>query len=246
VLRHIAMVVCAAALGAWLGSATRAQHAMASTGAATLDDLPVVEHLVRSDSAAAAKVLVLLFSGDGGWSTLTRELTATLNAAGCSVIGWNTLRYFWRAKTPLQAAADLDRVIRFYTDRLDTDRVILAGYSMGADVLPALTNRLSDGARHTVQSVVLLAPGRATAFEFHVTGWLNRIPTDAVPIKPEVVRLLQHTSVVCVYGADEARTSLCTELGDTAATRIELPGAHHFDGNYAELAELVLHGKVVS
>jgi type IV secretory pathway VirJ component len=237
VLRPIASVALAITLGC-----AGCGHAVTASGVA---DLPVVEHLGNA-SEHAAKLFVVIFSGDGGFSSLTRQLTAALNAAGYPVIGWNTLKYFWRAKTPAQAGADLDRVIRFYSTRLHADAVILAGYSMGGDVLPALTNRLSDPARRRVRSIVLLAPGRATAFEFHLTGWLNRIPDDAVPIKPEVVSLLSHTSVVCVYGADEADTSLCTELGDTAATCIELPGAHHFDGNYRELAELVLHGKVAS
>lgn len=236
-MRVFAIVVSAL----WLGVAASAR------AAAPLADLPVVEHLVpASDARAEGRLFVVLFSGDGGWSTLTRELTAALNAAGCSVVGWNTLKYFWRAKTPQQAAADLDRVIRFYADRLDADRVILTGYSMGADVLPAVTNRLSATALATVQSVVLLAPGRATTFEFHFSGWLNRVPKGALPIKPDVVRLLEHTAVVCVYGADEAAKSLCTELDDTKAVRIELPGAHHFDGNYAQLAELILHGKVIA
>jgi type IV secretory pathway VirJ component len=218
-----------------------------SHAATPLDDLPVVEHLVPpTDATAEDRLFVVLFSGDGGWSTLTRELTAALNAAGYSVVGWNTLKYFWHAKTPEQAAADLDRVIRFYADRLNADRVILTGYSMGADVLPAMANRLSASALADVHSVVLLAPGRATAFEFHFSGWLNRVPQGAQPIKPDVVRLLEHTRVVCVYGEDEANTSLCTELGDTKASRIELPGAHHFDGNYAQLAELILHGKAVT
>jgi type IV secretory pathway VirJ component len=236
-LRVLAVVV----LTIWAG-ATASAHAVAP-----LDGLPVVEHLVAAtDTASESRLFIVLFSGDGGWSKLTRELTAALNAAGCSVIGWNTLKYFWHAKTPQQAAGDLDRVIRFYADRLKADRVILTGYSMGADVLPAMATRLSASALADVQSVVLLAPGRATAFEFHFSGWLNLVPKGAQPIKPDVVRLLEHTPVVCVYGADEAGTSLCTELGDTKARRIELPGAHHFDGNYAQLAELILHGKAVA
>jgi type IV secretory pathway VirJ component len=233
--------VLAIALSAmWLG-VSAAAHA-----AAPLGDLPVVEHLVPATDAAEQGLFVVLFSGDGGWSTLTRELTAALNAAGYSVVGWNTLKYFWHAKTPEQAAADLDRVIRFYTDRLQAHRVIVTGYSMGADVLPAMVDRLPPTALASVQSVVLLAPGRATTFEFHFSGWLNRVPKGAQPIKPDVVRLLEHAAVVCVYGADEASTSLCTELGDTTASRIELPGAHHFDGNYGQLAELILHGKAVT
>ena len=40
-----------------------------------------------------------------------------------------------------------------------------------------------------VRSIVLMAPERATDFEFHLGGWLQHIPKDAQPIAPEVEAL---------------------------------------------------------
>ncbi len=97
------------------------------------------------------------------------------------------LKYFWSAKTPEHAAAIWRRSSVTSRRRLAQGRqVVLAGYSMGADVLPAIVNRLPIAEQQRVRSIVLMAPERATDFEFHLGGWLQHIPKDALPIAPEV------------------------------------------------------------
>jgi type IV secretory pathway VirJ component len=202
---------------------------------AAVADLPLIELPANGDQSTFA----VMFSGDGGWSTLTQKVAAELNIDGSPVVGWNTLKYFWNAKQPDAGGADLGRVIEHYARQWHKGGVVLIGYSMGADVLPALVNRLPPAARQRVRSVVLLAPGRAASFEFHLTGWLNRTAADAVPIKPEVDALAP-MPVTCIYGTEEAEKSLCTQLGGANITIKALPGAHHFDRDYKELAQLVL------
>jgi type IV secretory pathway VirJ component len=199
-------------------------------------DLPLVELPVTGSQST----FFVMFSGDGGWSTLTQKVAAELNADGNPVVGWNTLKYFWSAKTPTASAADLGRVIEHFAQTWHKHGVVLVGYSMGADVLPAIVNRLPAASRQRVRSVVLLAPVRAASFEFHLTGWLNRQARDAVPIKPEVDALAP-IPLTCIYGTEEAATSLCTQISGANITIKALPGAHHFDRDYKELAQLVLN-----
>jgi type IV secretory pathway VirJ component len=45
--------------------------------------------------------------------------------------------------------------------------------------------------------------------------------------------------VLCVYGEDEA-DSPCPKLDPSRATVLKLAGGHHFDGNFAALAEKIL------
>jgi len=182
-----------------------------------------------------------MLSGDGGWSTLTEKVTTELNDSGYPVVGWNMLKYFWTAKTPEHASEDLATIIRYFADTWHKDEVVLAGDSMGADVLPAMVNRLPAAEQQRVRSLVLMAPERATDFEFHLGGWLQHIPKDALPIAPEVERLPDDVRMTCIYGSDEAERSLCTQLdaGKPTLTLKELPGAHHFDGDYEALARLV-------
>jgi len=204
---------------------------------AALTGLSLIERPVSGGNGT----FVIMLSGDGGWSTLTEKVTDELNGDGYSVVGWNMLKYLWTAKTPEQGGTDLATIIRYYVGAWHKQAVIVAGYSLGADVLPAMVNRLPVAEQQRVRSVVLMAPERATDFAFHVSGWLHHVPKDATPIAPEVANLREGVRMTCIYGADEADTSLCTAVDPNsgALTIKELPGAHHFDGNYEALAKLV-------
>src|SRR5207237_1436566 len=99
---------------------------------------------------------------------------------GIPVAGFDSLRYFWSARTPDGLAADLDRVIRYYAARWRRSEVVLIGYSQGADVLPFAINRLPAATRARVRSTALLGPGQKASFEFHVTNWIG--PSGDKPI----------------------------------------------------------------
>jgi len=45
--------------------------------------------------------------------------------------------------------------------------------------------------------------------------------------------------VLCIYGADE-NDSLCPKLDAKRFTVVKLKGGHHFDGDYAALAQRIL------
>ncbi|MEO7438403.1 MAG: AcvB/VirJ family lysyl-phosphatidylglycerol hydrolase, partial [Candidatus Binatia bacterium] len=119
-----------------------------------------------------------------------------------------------------------------------TTRLLLIGYSRGADVLPFLASRLPDDLRSTVALVALLGPAQTTDFEFHLTDWLGGDDPDARPIAPEVAKL-RGLRVLCVQGADED-DSLCPLLDATLAQRFVLPGGHHFGGDYGVIATRIL------
>jgi type IV secretory pathway VirJ component len=75
--------------------------------------------------------------------------------------------------------------------------------------------------------------------EFHLTDWFWDSPTTtALPVLPEVEKL-GRTKVLCFYG-DEEKDSLCKDLDAGLAKGIRLKGGHHFDGDYAALAQIIL------
>ncbi|MDP9046028.1 MAG: virulence factor, partial [Pseudomonadota bacterium] len=199
---------------------------------AQLADLPVIELPV----AAPGTRLVVLLSGDGGWAAIDKGIANALVQKGVPVVGLDTLRYFWTPRTPEGLAADLDRVIRFYADRWKRSDIVLVGYSQGADVLPFAINRLPVRTRSQVRLAALLGLGQQAAFEFHVTNWIG--PSGDKPILPEAQRLVA-ASTLCVYGQDE-KDSLCPTLSPAHARLLELPGGHHFGGNYEALAGRIL------
>jgi type IV secretory pathway VirJ component len=205
-----------------------------ATGAGDVGDLPLVEVPARG----APRALAVIFSGDGGWASLDREVGDALAAAGIGVVGMNSLSYFWSKRTPDGAAVDLARIIRSYRERWQTPRVLLIGYSRGADVLPFLASRLPGDLRPAVALVALLGPARTTDFEFHLTDWLGGDDPSAQPVGPEVAQLAD-LRVLCVQGADEDE-SLCPTLDPTRTIRMVLAGGHHFGGDYGVIARRIL------
>ena len=108
-------------------------------------------------SAQPAETLTLFYSGDGGWRDLDRASAEHMAAAGYPVVGIDTLRYYWQHKSPEQSAADLSRLMQQYRDKWQVQRFVLAGYSFGADVLPAIYNRLPASDQQQVDAMLLLA-----------------------------------------------------------------------------------------
>ena len=198
-----------------------------------LDDLPLTEVPATGSDPRFA----ILLSGDGGWAGLDKDVAAVLAGRGIPVVGWDSLRYFWTARTPDGVAADLDRVLRFYADRWQRRRAIVIGYSQGADVLPFALNRLPAATRPLVATAALIGLGEKASFEFHVGNWLGNDDADALPIRPEAEKLPAATTL-CLYGADET-DSLCPALGGSVRAS-KLPGGHHFDGDYDRLADEIL------
>lgn len=191
-------------------------------------DLPLVEL-----PAAGSRRLVIFMSGDGGWRSLDKGVSAVLRDKGVSVVGWDSLRYFWTQRTPEQTAADLDAVINEYSRRWHADQVELVGYSFGADAMPFLYNRLPPTTRAKVRSLSLLGLGHGAAFKVSVGSWLGDSSHD-VPIAPELAQV-SAAKVLCVYGAKEKDT-LCPELADTAIAVDRVDGGHHFDGDMPAMA----------
>lgn len=202
---------------------------------AALQGLPVVDVPAQK----AGDTLAIFLSGDGGWAGLDKDVAAALAAQGVSVVGLDSLRYFWTARTPAGVAADLERIARHYRAQWRRPRVLLIGFSQGADVLPASINRMDPALRADVARIVLLSVGRRAAFEFHVSNWLGG-GDDGLPIAPELQRLPADRTW-CVYGAEDA-DALCPDLPADTVQRLRLPGDHHFNGDHARLAEVILQG----
>jgi type IV secretory pathway VirJ component len=213
------------------------RQAPAALGAPTeLDDLPIVEVAATGSS----DMLAVLISGDGGWAGIDKEVAAALAAEGIPVVGLDSLRYFWTERTPQSTAADVDRILRYYLKTWKKQRALLIGYSQGADVLPFVINRLPRETRARVQLAVMMSPGVNALFEFHLSNWLAA-DAEGLPIRPEAVKITSPPRLVCMYGEDEDDDdTLCPTLPANAARVLKLPGGHHFDGDYDELAELIL------
>ncbi|MEO8217068.1 MAG: AcvB/VirJ family lysyl-phosphatidylglycerol hydrolase [Acidobacteriota bacterium] len=196
-------------------------------------DLPLVELPATSSSTGD---LVILYSGDGGWATIDRSIATSLASKGMAVVGVNSLQYFWKARTPDGASHDLERLLRYYLQSWGSERIILVGYSRGADVLPFLITRLPPDLLARVRLIALLGPGTRVQFEFHVSDWLSD-SGSGMPIAPELEKL-RGRRMDCFFGIEE-KDSLCKVVDDRLVKKIELRGKHHFGGDYTFLADSI-------
>ncbi|WP_347989730.1 AcvB/VirJ family lysyl-phosphatidylglycerol hydrolase [Methylomonas sp. AM2-LC] len=197
-------------------------------------NMPVVE----VPAATASDSVTIFYSGDGGWRDLDRTVAGEMAKQNYPVVGVDVLRYFWKQKPAEQVAADLSSTMHYYRQHWGSKKFILAGYSFGADIMPAVYNHLSAEDKDSVSLLVLLALAQTADFEIHVSGWLGQ-SGQGQPLAPELARIPKQ-KLLCVYGAEEKAETACTQLQNSEAHILELPGGHHFDEDYAKLTRLIL------
>ncbi len=200
-------------------------------------DLPVT--VIRPEGTAAA--LAIIVSGDGGWRDIDKTIGDVLAKQGVAVVGLDSLRYFWSRKSPAQVAADIALLVEHYEAEFGAPRLALVGFSFGADIMPEVWPLLPKSVRSRIQVVSLLGLGLQSDFEVTVAGFAGAATNDSRALAPVLQQLpLERTQ--CIFGKEDAEAgeTSCTapELG--SAERIPLEGGHHFDGEYEQVATLIL------
>jgi type IV secretory pathway VirJ component len=115
--------------------------------------------------------------------------------------------------------------VRRYERVWNRQRLVVVGYSRGADIAPFVVNRLASDLHANVDGVVLLGPAGRASFEMtirEVVGAKARA-TD-LPVMPELERL-RGTPLVCAYGKEE-RGSFCSRVDSTLIRVVARDGGH--------------------
>lgn len=198
----------------------------------SLGDLPL--RVIPAQGETNGELGILL-SGDGGWASIDKQLADSLAAHGTSVVALDSRAYFSTRRDPDGASRDLARIARHYLAALDCDRLVLIGYSRGADVLPFMATRLPPDLRDRVRLIALLGPAPNANFKFHLIDLIsNKHRANDFMTVPEIGKLAW-TRVLCIYGIDE-KESACRGVDSTAVTVVGMPGGHHFDKQYGAIA----------
>lgn len=211
--------------------------ARAAVGAAPSDvgDLPLVE----VPAGRPGQTLAVIVTGDGGWAGIDQQIGDILAAHGVPVVGFNSLKYFWTKREADEMARDLERTLTHYAHLWGSQRFIVVGYSIGADVLPFMAGRMSQATRDRLALVAMLGPGTHTEFEFRLSNWLteeNRPEGHAlIPEMPKLAR----TPVLLICGSEEDGT-LCQNYRAPNVKSLVLPGGHHFNKEYQDIALAIL------
>ncbi len=204
---------------------------------------PELEHLPLTEVAPhppESDLLALHLTGDGGYGVTDHGIATMLAQHGTPVVVLNSLHYFWNPRTPDAIAADVESILRHYLTAWKKERAILIGYSMGADVLPFVVERLPADLKRRIALVAFLGLGSSADFELRVSGWLggaHRPPS--LPVRPEVEKL-RGLRMLCFYGAEDD-DALCKDLDPGLVESVGLHGGHRIGGNYGAIAEAILH-----
>lgn len=226
-------VVLAAAMWA---SALLACDAQSELRAAALP-FPVTE--VAADSGHS---LALLLTGDGGWARGDRAMAEALARGGVAVVALDSRAYLRAAhRTPESAARDAAQILERYAAQWRRDRLLLVGYSRGADLAPFLVSRWPAELRARLALVALVGLADYASFDFHWQDLVHTVHRSSdLPTRPELERI-RGTRMLCVYGANE-KSSLCPSLDASLARVARIPGGHVLDDSSGEAAgTLVLH-----
>jgi len=213
---------------------TKSEEAPATAG--ELKDLPLIE-VPTGDSTRNA--LAVHITGDGGWGVTDKGLAKTLADDGVPVVGLNALQYFWKPRSPEEAAGDLDRILQHYLAAWRKEKVVLIGHSFGADVLPFMMNRLTEDMQARVRLVALLGPSPYASFQFHLTDWVGNFQRkDSLPVPPEIEKI-KDAKILCFYG-EKDKDAICQDLDPSRVTSIPMGGGHRIAGRFEGVAQDIL------
>lgn len=189
----------------------------------------------------AFDTMAVVYSGDGGWRDIDKQVAGALQQRGIPVVGVDSLRYFWSERKPQETADDLARIIAAFRKEWNVSHVLLIGYSFGADILPATYNRLSEEDKAHVPQITLMALSHQVDYEISVTGWLGVAGAGAGGDPVDDIAKIDARHVQCIYGSEEDDDP-CPTLKSSGVESIGIDGGHHFDDDYEGLAERILTG----
>lgn len=187
---------------------------------APFPNLPI--HL--TEPQGEVKGVVIFWSGDGGWSRTMQHMADAFAARGYGVVGINSLRYFWHEQAPDVMARDTGLLVDHYTKYWKSDRVVLVGYSFGADTLPFAWPLLGDELHEQTVLIALFSPFLRTEFKVTLMAMLG-IARGAHDVS-DAIDNLPAKRVLCVTGEEEADMA----CRSSAAYRyVSVPGGHRYN-----------------
>ncbi|PST25489.1 virulence factor family protein [Mesorhizobium plurifarium] len=202
-------------------------------------DNPFGLPLTILDAQPTRDTMAVIYSGDGGWRDIDKEVGNALQQQGVPVVGVDSLRYFWSERRPQATADDLARIIDYYGKRWNVPQVLLIGYSFGADILPRTYNLLPPATRARIRQVTLMALSHRADYKISVLGWLGAEGEGNAGDPVDDIKAIEPSLIQCVYGTDE-EDDACPGLKSSGIDVVPIEGGHHFDGDYAALTRRVL------
>ena len=203
----------------------------ALSGCVTVSDAP----LRPKPSAGPGPVFAVWYTGVGGFGDTDRRVVQQLNERGVPVVEVNSRAYFWKQRTPGEAAAALEKIVQQYETAWPGRGLVVIGYSFGGAAAPMILPSAGPETRRLLRLVVLVAPSpKAQLVMYPLT--LADVFERGDPSTARLAAALKGP-VLCVYG-DKDRLAACPEISN--ADKVLLPADHLLKGQGAAIAEAVM------
>jgi type IV secretory pathway VirJ component len=200
-------------------------------------ELPL--HLTTAVTGKTSEYMAVFISGDGGWTGFDQQTVNAFAEKGIPVAGLDALKYFWERKTPEETAADILSIIETYALEWKKRKVILMGYSFGADVVPFVYNRLPESVKKSISGLGLLSPSKDTDFEVHVSDLLAFSTSEKGLSVPREINSLDGVRATCFFGKEEDDLPV-KEIAGGKTRIIYLQGGHHYTDSFGIIAEAMI------
>lgn len=181
---------------------------------------------------------VFYITGDGGFNSFSTDLSTAINNAGYPITSLNAKSYFWQKKTAEQTSSDIVNYLEIQLKKRKNQQIVLVGYSFGADVIPFIVNKLPESMKKKLINVVLLSPSTSTDFEIHYSDMLGTPKKSSMDVVAEINKMGNQKTFI-LFGNDENGFP-DKEIVLKNVVITSLIGGHHYDGNTAEVAKIIM------
>ena len=195
---------------------------------------PVTEWNSNSD-----KPVIFYISGDAGFNTFSKTFAEELHRYGYDVFALNTKKYFWHKKTPLQASKDTQIYLKQITKNRTNKKIIIIGYSYGADVAPFIYNRFDRDFQKNIQDLIIVGPSKVNDFEIHVQEYITGKMEHGYSVVNEINQI-KNVPFTLVVSDFENKYFPRNEIILKDYQFLHLKGDHHFGGNSKMLADSIV------
>jgi type IV secretory pathway VirJ component len=200
------------------------------------DDNQILTQLPLKEfpASGASDYFVLLYTGDGGWKSLALNLASFFQGKNIPVVGIDVRKYFWTKRDQSEICYSLKVLIEHYLTSWHKSKVVVIGYSFGAEVLPFAVSELTSDLTSDIEKIIMIAPGRKAEFEVTFGSMLD-MSGNGLLISSELSKInSKKFYIIC----DDNEDALCNGLDKQYDTCV-LKGGHHFDGDFQELNILI-------
>lgn len=187
----------------------------------------------------STKPIIFYLSGDAGFNTFSKTFSEELHRYGYDVFALNTKKYFWHKKTPLQTAQDSENYLKLITKNRINKKIIIIGFSYGADIAPFIYNRFDPEFKKNIQNVIIIGPSEVNDFEIHLKEYITGQLEYGYSVIAEInnIKNVPFTLVVSDF---ERKYFPKKEITIKNYRFVHISGDHHYGGNTKMLADKIV------